>query len=153
MTGTPEELSRYLWTLDKDKKFTIKEFKEKRSLDQNAYAWKLITEIGNVLRKSKEEVYLEMLKAYGQGEIVSILSSINPKGYFKYYEPIGTGIVNNKEFTHYKIFKGSSEFDSKEMSIFIDGIVQECKQLGINTLTPDEIAQLKFIDNASNTKL
>ena len=93
-----------------------------------------------------------MLRAYGQGEIVSILSSINPSGYFRYYEKIGTGIVNNKEFSHYKIFKGSSEFDSKEMSIFIDGIVQECKQLGISTLTPDEIAQLKFIDNVSNSK-
>lgn len=152
MTGTPIQIIQWLYNQDKEKKFTIKEFKEKRSLDQNAYAWKLMNEIGNVLRKSKEEVYLEMLKSYGQGEIVSILSSINPNGYFKYYEAIGTGVVNNKEFTHYKIFKGSSEFDSKEMSIFIDGIVQECKQLNISTLTPDEIAQLKFIDNVSNRK-
>lgn len=152
MTGDAIQIIQWLYNQDKDKKFAIKEFKEKRSLDQNAYAWKLITEIGNVLRKSKEEVYLQMLRDYGQSEIVSILSSINPIGYFKYYEAIGTGIVNNKEFTHYKIFKGSSEFDSKEMSIFIDGIVQECKQLGINTLTPDEIAQLKFIDNVSNSK-
>lgn len=150
MIGTPLQVIQWLYSQDKDKRFTIKEFKEKRSLDQNAYAWKLITEIGNILRKSKEEVYLQMLKDYGQNEIVSILSSINPSGYFKYYEAIGTGIVNNKEFTHYKIFKGSSEFDRKEMNIFIDGIVQECNQLGIETLTPDEIAQLKFIDNASN---
>lgn len=153
MIGNAIEIMQWLYQQDKDKKFTIKEYKEKRSLDQNAYAWKLITEIGNVLRKSKEEVYLQMLKDYGQSEIVSILSSINPKGYFKYYEEVGKGTVNNKEFTHYKIFKGSSEFDSKEASIFIDGIVQECKQLGISTLTPNEIAQLKFIDNASNMKL
>ena len=57
MIGKPIELIQYLYNQDKEKKFTIKEFKEKRSLDQNAYAWKLITEIGNVLRKSKEEVY------------------------------------------------------------------------------------------------
>ncbi len=152
MTGNAIQIIQWLYNQDKDKKFTIKEFKEKRSLDQNAYAWKLMNEMGNVLRKSKEEVYLEMLKSYGQSEIVSILSSINPIGYFKYYEAIGTGIVNDKEFTHYKIFKGSSEFDRKEMNIFIDGIVQECKQLGISTLTPDEIAQLKFIDNVSNRK-
>lgn len=143
-TGTPDKLVQVLFNLDKDKKYVLKEYKEKRSLDQNAYAWKLITEIGNILRKSKEEVYLIMLKDYGQSEIVSMLSSINPKGYFKYYESIGTGIVNNKEFTHYKVYKGSSEFDSKEMSIFIDGIVQECKQLGIETLTPDEIARLNL---------
>lgn len=152
MTGNAIQIIQWLYEQDKEKKFVIKEFKEKRSLDQNAYAWKLITEIGNVLRKSKEEVYLQMLRDYGQSEIVSILSSINPIGYFKYYEKIGTGVVNNKEFSHYKIFKGSSEFDSKEMSIFIDGIVQECKQLGIETLSPDEIARLNFIDNVSNRK-
>ena len=144
MVGIPEELSRYLWELDKEKKYEIKEFREKRSLSQNAYAWKLITQIGDILRKSKEEVYLQMLKDYVQSEIVSILSSINPKGYFKYYEEVGTGIVNSKEFTHYKIFKGSSEFDSKEMTIFIDGIIQECNQLGIPTLTPNEIQSLRL---------
>ena len=145
MIGSPIEIIQWLYNQDKDKKFEIKEKREKRSLSQNSYAWELITKIGNVLRKSKEEVYLQMLKDYGQSEIVSILSSIEPKGYFKYYEKIGTGIVNNREFTHYKILKGSSEFDSKEMTILIDGIIQECKQLGIETLTPDEIAKLKII--------
>ena len=142
MIGTPEELLPYLWQLDKEKKYEIKEWKEKRSLNSNAYAWTLITKIGNELRKSKEEVYLQMLKDYGQSEIVSILSSIDPVGYFKYYEKIGTGEINNKSFTHYKIYKGSSEFDSKEMSIFIDGIVQECKSLGIETLDEIEIKSL-----------
>lgn len=145
MIGSPIKIIQWLYNQDKDKKFEIKEKREKRSLSQNSYAWELITKIANILRKSKEEVYLQMLKDYGQSEIVSILSSIEPKGYFKYYEKIGTGVVNNKEFTHYKIFKGSSEFDSKEMTILIDGIIQECKQLGIETLTPDEIAKLKII--------
>lgn len=153
MTGNAIQIIQWLYNQDKEKKFTIKEYKEKRSLDQNAYAWKLITEIGNVLRKSKEEIYLQMLKDYGQGEIVSILSSINPSGYFKYYEEIGTGIVNNKEFTHYKIYKGSSEFNKKEMNIFIDGIIQECDNLNIPHLTREDISLLKFIENASNTKL
>lgn len=142
MIGTPEKLSQYLWQLDKDKKYEIKEYKEKRSLNSNAYAWKLITELGNVLRKSKEEVYLQMLKDYGQSEVISMLSSINPEGYFKYYEKFGTGEVNGKEFTHYKIFKGSSEFNSKEMSIFIDGIVQDCKEVGIQTLDDKDIEEL-----------
>lgn len=144
MIGNSQEIIQWLFEQDREKQFTIKEYKPKRSLSQNAYAWKLITEIGNILRKSKEEVYLQMLKDYGQSEVVSILSDVIPDGYFKYFEPIGTGIVNNKEFTHYKIYKGSSEFDSKEMTIFIDGIIQECTQLGIPTLTPDEIASLNL---------
>lgn len=142
MIGTPEEISRYLWQLDKEKIYEIKEHKQKRSLNQNSYAWKLITELGNVLRKSKEEVYFEMLKAYGQSEIISMLSTISPVGYFKYYEEIGKGIVNGKEFTHYKIYKGSSEYNSKEMSIFIDGIVQDCNSVGIQTMSDEEIKEL-----------
>lgn len=144
MIGYPEEISKYLWQLDKEKLYEIKEYKEKRSLSQNAYCWKLITEIANKISKSKEEVYLEMLKSYGQSEVISMLSTINPNGFFKYYEEIGTGIVNNKEFTHYKIFKGSSEYDSKEMSIFIDGVIQECTQLGIPTLTEEEIKSMRL---------
>ena len=145
MVGNGETIIRWLYHQDQEKIFEIKEKKKKRSLSQNAYAWELITQIGNILRKSKEEVYLEMLRDYGQNEIVSILSSINPEGYFKYYDEIGTGVVNDKEFTHYKIFKGSSEFDSKEMTIFIDGIINECKELGIETMTPEQISALRLV--------
>ena len=119
--------------------------KRHRSLSQNAYMWQWINEIGVKVRKSKEEVYVQMLKDYGVSEIVSMLSSINPEGFFKYYEAIGTGIVNNKEFTHYKIFKGSSEYDTKEMSVLIDGVIQEAENLGIPTLTKEEIEKMRLI--------
>ena len=146
MTGNTIQIINWLYGLeDKDKLFDIKEHKEKRSLSQNSYAWELITKLANEMRLSKDEMYLKMLKSYGQSEIVSMLSTIEPNGYFKYYEAIGTGIVNNKEFTHYKIFKGSSEFDSKEMTIFIDGIVQECSNLGIPTLTEEQIKEMRLI--------
>lgn len=143
MIGKTKDIINWLFIQDKDKTFEIKEYKEKRSLNANNYAWKLITEISNKMLKSKEEVYLQMLKDYGQSEIVSILSSINPIGYFKYYEEVGTSVLNGKEFTHYKIFKGTSEYNTKEMSIFIDGVVQEAKQLDIETKTPEEIDRLK----------
>lgn len=147
MIGKAKDVINWLFNQDKDKIFEIKEHKEKRSLNANNYAWKLITEIGNRLLKSKEEVYLQMLKDYGQSEIVSILSSINPIGYFKYYEEVGTSVLNGKEFTHYKIFKGTSEYNTKEMSIFIDGVVQEAKQLDIETKTPEELDRLKRLWN------
>lgn len=145
MIGKCQDLIQYLFEQDRDKLFEIKEHKEKRSLSQNAYAWKLINEIGNKISKSKEEVYLQMLKDYGQHEVISMLSTINPNGYFKYYEVIGTGIVNDKEFTHYKIFKGSSEFNTLEMKIFIDGVIQEATQLGIPTITEKELESMRLI--------
>lgn len=121
----------------------IKKHRRHRSLNANAYCWAMINELGNVLSMSKEDVYLMMLKRYGQSEMVSILSNINVSGYFKYYDVIGSTILNGKEFTHYRIYKGSSEYDTKEMSILIDGIVQECKEQNIQTMTPQELEMLK----------
>lgn len=145
MIGKAQDIINWLFNQDKDKLFNIKEHKEKRSLNANAYAWSLIGKIADVLRSSKEEVYLEMLKKYGQSEIVSVLSNINIAGYFKYYEPIATVTLQGKEFTHYKIFKGSSEYDTREMAILIDGIISEAKELGIETLPPNEIERIKMI--------
>lgn len=128
----------------KEKKLFIllKKHFNKRSLDANAYAWKLITEIANVLRLSKEEVYLMMLQRYGQSEIISVLSHIPLQGFVKYFEEAGESELNGKTFKHYKIYKGSSEYDTREMSILIDGIVSEAKELGIQTDTPEQIKEM-----------
>lgn len=123
----------------------IDKFRERRSLNANNYAWKLLTEIGNVLRASKEEVYLEMLKRYGQSEIISVLAHIPIHEYVKYCEEAGESKLNGKLFKHYKVYKGSSEFDTREMSIFLDGVVSEAKELGIQTETPEQIAKLKSL--------
>lgn len=133
-----------IFRLDKDTIYDVKinKHREKRSLNANAYLWKLVTEIGNILNKSKEEVYLQMLIDYGQSEMISILSEINVNGYFKYYKLAGTSILNGKEFNHYKIYKGSSEYNTKEMSILLEGAVQEAKNLGIKTKEDYEIEKL-----------
>jgi hypothetical protein len=145
-TGTIKDIIPKLLNLPSEVvyDFKIEEHKEKRSLNANAYAWVLITKISNILRASKEEIYFLMLKRYGVSEVVSIISNIDVTGYFKYYEEFGRSVLNNKEFTHYKIFKGSSEYNTKEMSILIDGIVSEAKNLGIETL--DEIKLKGLID-------
>lgn len=143
MIGKPDELIKWLLNQDRDKLFQVKQHREKRSLSANAYAWALIGEIADVIRSSKDEVYLQMLKRYGQTQIVSVLSDINVDGYFKYFEPIAESTLNGKSFTHYKIYKGSSEYDTREMSVLIDGIVSEAKELDIETLPPHEIQRLK----------
>ena len=123
----------------------IEPVKKKRSLDSNAYCWVLIGQIADILRASKEEVYFNMLKNYGQSTVVSVLSEINVTGFFKYYEEFGRGEVNGKDFTHYKVYKGSSEFDTKEMAILIDGVISEAQELGIDTRTPEEIEKMKSL--------
>ena len=121
----------------------IKVHREKRSLNANNYLWVLINELANVLRKSKEDVYFDMLKRYGQNDVVSVLANINVSRYFKYYEQAGTSKLNGKDFIHYRVYKGSSEYDTREMSILIDGVISECKEQGIETMTPSELKSLK----------
>ena len=121
----------------------VDQYREKRSLNANNYAWKLITEIGNKLRMSKEDVYLMMLKRYGQSEMVSVLANVPFGKFVKYYDEVGESELKGKLFKHYRVYQGSSEFDTREMSIFIDGIVSEAKDLGIPTETPEQIARMK----------
>ena len=142
MIGTAIELINKLLNAPRDSKYELTEYKEKRSLNANNYAWALMVEIGNKLNLSKEEVYKQMLIDYGQSTMVSVLADIDITGYFKYYREAGRSKLNGKEFIHYKVYKGSSEYNTKEMSILIDGIVQECKQLDIETKSKEEIESL-----------
>lgn len=127
---------------DRDKVYEIKEKKNKRSLNANAYAWVLITQIAEKVNSSKEEVYLDMLRNYGQVLLVPLTPGMNPSGYFKYYDFFEKGKINGKECDWYKVYKGSSEYDTKEMSVLIEGIVYEAKQLDIETLEDYKLDKL-----------
>lgn len=124
---------------------TIKPFRAKRSLNANNYSWLLSDQLADVLKISKEDCHFLMLKHYGQKTVVSVIEEgreILEKA-ADYLEQFGESEINGKTFYHYKIWKGSHNFDSREMAIFIDGIVTECKEQGIQTETPDEIERIK----------
>lgn len=143
-TGTPLKLIEWLAQQPQDKQYKITPYHPKRSLAANDYAWALITQIAEAMNppQNKNQIYLKMLKDYGQSEFVSVRSDIDIRGYFKYYEECGKGHVEGREFTHYKIYKGSSEMDAREMNVLLEGIIQEAKDLGIETMTPQEKARL-----------
>ena len=145
MTGNVQEIINWLFNQEKDKIFEIKEYKEKRSLTQNAYSWKLQNLIANKMRISNEEVHFNMLKSYGKFEVISLLDDIDCENYFTYYEEIGKSELNGKTFKHIKVYKPTHKMDTKEMSIFIDGVIQEAKQLGIEVIGKNEIERMNLI--------
>lgn len=125
----------------------IKKHRSLRSLDANAYMWVLINKISEAISPpmNKQEVYLLMLRRYGQGGQVSILSSQFDSVIreFEYHKVLGTSTANGKEFTHADVLVGSSKYDTREMSVLIDGVIQEARDLGIDTDTPEQIAKFK----------
>jgi hypothetical protein len=128
----------------------IKQHRKIRSLDANSYAWVLMTKIGDCMRPPirKDDVYIEMLKRYGQREkqllsVVSEAADMIYRATKNHCCEVGESELNGKTFKHFAILIGSSEYDTKEMSIFIDGIVQDAKELDIETMTKEELESLK----------
>lgn len=124
----------------------IKKYRAKRSLDANAYAWVLMSKLADVLHTSKEEVYEEMLRHYGtlyeddEGYITITVKSSIPVDKIQGH---WLRIRSNGDYTGYAMIKGSSDYDTAEMSQFIDGIISECKDQGIQIMTPNEIEEMK----------
>lgn len=157
LTITTRESCKAIWERlgGKEINFTIKKHTEPRSLNANNYAWSLIEKLAVAANMDKESMYEEMLRRYGTGEtyeddagneckvLFSLMDGIPPRLVARHYAEIGEGFVNGKKFKHYRAIKGTSEYDTREMSVFIDGIVAECRDVGIETDTPEMIARYK----------
>lgn len=138
-------MSKVLFELDKDKRYQIiiKEESKKRTLTQNNYYWELEYQLASALNTSSTELHFELLKRYSQAILVPLVPELDPKGYFKYYEKYKEAVISNKKAIYYKVYKGSSEMNTKEFKVLLDGLISECEEVGIETLTPNELSQLK----------
>ena len=131
----------------------VKKIRGKRSLTANAYFHVLVGKIAEKNHTSKAFTKNLLLARYGQEEfiegeryIISALSKI-PMAEREdiHTKPIGYGYTNGKEFTHYCVLRGSHTYDTKEMSVLIDGTVEEARELGIQVLPPDEIKHMESL--------
>lgn len=127
----------------------VKEHRKKRSLDANAYAWVLINKIADALRITPKEIYRQAIQDIaGNHEIIPIKEEAAEK-FKQVWEAQGLGWpcvdMGNSKISGYrniKAFYGSSTYDTRQMSVLIDHLVQDCKALGIETLTPEKLAVL-----------
>lgn len=143
MVGTVKELIPKMLNLDENKEYEIKEYKHKRSLNANAYYWVLVNKIADALNQSKEFIHMCMLKQYGQRYWICVPADTPVESLIKYYEQDGIRKQGDRLFKTYNVYKPSSEMNTYEMSKLIDGTVEEAQSIGIETMTPDELAHLK----------
>lgn len=128
---------------------TVKEHKEKRSLDANAYCWVLLGKLAEKTKIDRASIYQSLIKEIGgNSEVVCV----KDKAVYKLvsgWGHNGIGWVTDtfkskiEGCTNVILYYGSSTYDSKQMSRLIDLVVQECKQQGIETYTPEQLARLK----------
>lgn len=134
-----------------DLKITIKQNREQRSRNANAYAWVLMDKIAKETKSTKEEVYKECIKQVGVFEILPI-RDVAVKTFIERWESKGLGWVceimgDSKipDYTNVIAYYGSSTYNTEEMARLIDNIVESAKELGIETMTPDQIAEMKSL--------
>lgn len=150
MIGKPLELIQYLYNQDKDKTFEVKEHKVKRSLNANAYCWVLMNKIADVIKSTKEEVYREYIKNKGIFRIITMNKDATDT-FIRVWQDKGLGWICDISESKYEgmidvvAYYGTSSYNTKQMANFIDYVVEEAKNLGIETLTPDEIERLKSL--------
>lgn len=143
-----EEKVVELISLDKQLEVKIDKLKEKRSLDSNSYMWILCTKIAEIIRSTKEDVYRKAVREVGVFEDLPIKTELVDKwverwesgrlGWFS--ESVRVSKMDG--YTVVRSYYGSSVYDSKEMWILIQYIIDEAQGLGIDTRTPDEIKEL-----------
>lgn len=128
--------------------FKIGKYKEKRSLDANAYCFVLIGKLAEKLNIPKEEVYRRAIKQIGGNyDVVCVVDKAVDK-LCESWKRNGLGWQTDTMpskiagCTNVILYYGSSTYDTEQMSRLIDNIVQDCKAVGIDTRTPEEIANL-----------
>ena len=150
MIGKPIEIIQYLYNQDKEKVFEIKEHKVKRSLNANAYCWVLMNKIADVIKSTKEEVYREYIKNKGIFRLITMNKDAT-NTFIKVWQEKGLGWICDISESKYEgmvdvvAYYGTSSYNTKQMANFIDYVVDEAKNLGIETLPPDEIERLKSL--------
>ena len=133
---------------DKELKAEIKPFKAKRSLSANAYAFVLINKLAEKLNISPQEVYKNAIRHIGGVSTVVCCQDRAVEEFCRGWENNGIGwqteTLDSKidGCTNIICYYGSSTYDTKQMSRLIDNIVQDCKAVGIETMTPAELERL-----------
>jgi len=126
----------------------IKEHREKRSITQNSYLWVLVNELADKVGLGRTDMYQRLIKDYGRMDIIAIKENAVDQFVRTW---INSGLGNQVEILeskldgckNLKVFSGSSTYDTKDMARLIDGVIYECQQQGIVTMTRDEILMLE----------
>ena len=149
-----ETLGAYVLAVNEDPderpwELELKRFRKKRSLDANAYMWVLVDKLADKLGARKEDVYREAIRdipgvwqfACVQLKDADELARLwTGRGIGWQVDEMPSKIEGCKTLIFYK---GSSEFDTKQMSTLIDYLVEECKAQHIETMSPDELSRLE----------
>ena len=128
--------------------YELKKTAGKRSLTANAYAWVLIDKIAEALRRDKTQVYRDAIRDIGGVSSTVCVQEKAVEKMKKMWESGGLGwqtdVIDSKlpGCKNMILYYGSSAYDTKQMSRFLDHLVQDARSIGIETRPQEEIDSL-----------
>ena len=149
-------LDSYATDHRKDKKYTleIKRSYPRRSKDANAYLWTLCGLLADEMSKdgdivTRDDVYrkhvreCEIEDTFEQVTVprraAELLQQSWPLNGIAWMVDL---VENVGDLVTVRLYYGSRTYNSKQMHRLIDSVVQECEQLGIETMPPEKLAAL-----------
>ena len=165
-SGTAKDLVFVLARIDDDRVYDVVPHREKRSLNQNNYYWQLLSKVADKLRISKSRLHNDMLRHFGQRMIVDDKPVIvylpdteesentameSDTVHLKQTSSILEG-NNGITYRAYVMMRGSHEYNVAEMTVLVDGIVQEARQLDIEVLTPNQLAEIRMLEQQAEDR-
>lgn len=126
----------------------VKQFRKKRSLDANAYAWVLMDKLAEKTGIAKEMIYRALVRDIGGNSTTICAQNKTVDKLRENWQANGLGWITDTleskidGCTNVVLYYGSSTYDTVQMSRLINLLVQECKAQGIDTKTPSELAAL-----------
>ena len=135
----------------KDLRIKVTKATNPRSLDANSYFHVLCDKLRQKLGLSMAHMKNILITSYGQIEYIDdqpLLYKTNaPAEYIQELEEAHMKFLKVGEdgAYWYKVYRGSHTYDSREMHILLEGTIQEAKDQGIETKTPDEIRRMESL--------
>lgn len=168
MTGTPAELCIKLAKIaDVDEQiYDVVPHREKRSLNSNGYYWVLNGKVADKLRISKSRLHNDMLRHFGQvmmidDKPVCVMLPDTTEAEETAYESETVHLkptsatfdgANGVRYRQWKMLRGSHDYDTREMSILLDGIIQEARQLDIEVMTPAQLEDMRRLEQQAEER-
>lgn len=128
----------------------VKKHKETRSLDSNAYFHLLVDKLADKLGLGRTYLKNRLISDYGQ------IQYVEDGVPFIYKTNAPPDAIHNLEYIHlwlikigedkaywYKGYRGSHTYNTTEMARLIRGTIEECKEQGIETATPEELERMQ----------
>jgi hypothetical protein len=124
----------------------IKQHRNKRSLDANAYLWVVLSLMADALHTSKDELYLQVLERYGVFTHIVVKPNVvdKVKREWRTVRELGEVTINGKTGVQLQCYFGSSTYDSKEFSVLLNGVLSEAADMGIETI--GEVEKQSLLD-------